>query len=171
MSTGTFTDRQIRQRRMVRDQLLRADRTVCHFPAAEPGEGPYEAWYGGDRGISMYHLPSVNRDASNTDTRPTRREFNRVRKVFRQTLRSPQLKREIAWQVRPGARCVEWHFSVLDLGKHTIGRRSLSLNVTRRQRPPRQPDHDQQPRGLPVRLLVDQPVHLFNIERLYDYCQ
>lgn len=39
-STGTFTDRQIRQRGMVRDQLVRADRTVCHFSAAEPGEAP-----------------------------------------------------------------------------------------------------------------------------------
>jgi hypothetical protein len=45
---GTFRDRQIRQRRMVRDQLVRADRTVGHLP---PGPG-------GDREIGMRHLQS-----------------------------------------------------------------------------------------------------------------
>jgi hypothetical protein len=56
-SIGTFTHRQIKQRRMVRDQLSRADRTVCHFSAAEHGEGFSVARLGGDREICTYRLP------------------------------------------------------------------------------------------------------------------
>jgi hypothetical protein len=67
-STGTFTDRQIRQRRRVRDQLLRADRTVCHFAGS-----------GGDRGIGMHtiRLGSVaDIWSALSDTPRTRIEFN-----------------------------------------------------------------------------------------------